>query len=91
MYLGNGKPEVKELHTQIVPKCAAKWRDFGVQLKIPEHHLNTIAVDNINHPSYSEQCCKAVLRKWMEITPNPTWRMLQMAVNCLSDSSYDGM
>ena len=87
----SGKPEVSELHRHIVPKYAAKWRDLGVQLKIPEHHLNTIAVNNTNHPFYSEQCCKAMLQKWMEITPDATWSILQMATNCLSDSSHNGM
>ena len=87
---GSGKPEISELHKHIVPKYAARWRDLGVQLKIPEHHLNTIAVDNTNHPFYSEQCCKGMLQKWMEITLNPTWIMLQMAIGCLSDLSDEG-
>ena len=88
---GSGKPEVSELHRYIVPKYAARWRDLGVQLKIPEHHLNTIAVNNTNHPFYSEQCCKVMLRKWMEITPDATWSILQLAIGCLSDSSHNGM
>ena len=83
---GSEKLEVSELHSRIVPKYAARWRDLGVQLKIPEHHLNTIAVNNTNHPSYCEQCCKAMLQKWMKITPNATWSMLHMAIDCLSDS-----
>ena len=88
---GSGKPEVSELHRNIVPKYAARWRDLGVQLKIPEYHLEAIAVNNTNHPSYSEQCCKAMLQKWMEITPDATWSILQMAIDCLSDSSHNGM
>ena len=85
------KPEVSELHRHIVPKYAVRWRDLGVQLKIPGHHLDIIAVDNINHPSYNEQCCKAMLWKWLEITPNATWNMLQMAISYLPDSSHSGM
>ena len=88
---GSRKSEVSELHRYIVPKYAARWRDLGVQLKIPEHHLNTIATNNTNHPFYSEQCCKAMLQKWMEITPDPTWSILQMAIDCLSDSPHNGM
>ena len=86
-----GKPKISELHSRIVPKYAARWRDLGVQLKVPEYHLNTIAVNNTNHPSYCQECCKALLQKWMEITPNATWSMLYMAINCLSDSSHNGM
>ena len=86
---GNRKPEVSELHKHIVPKYAARWRDLGVQLKIPEHHLNTIAVNNTNHPSYSEQCCKAVLEKWMDITHNATWNMLHLAIDHFTTSSHN--
>ena len=89
LFSDSGKPEVSELHRHI--EYAAKWRDLGVQLKIPEHHLNTIAVNNTNHPFYNEQCCKAMLQKWMEITPDATWSILQLATNCLSDSSHNGM
>ena len=87
--LGNRKPEASELHRHIVPKYAARWRDLGVQLKIPEHHLNTIAVNNTNHPSYSEQCCKAVLEKWMKITPNATWDKLHSVIECFTTLSHD--
>ena len=88
--LGNLKPEVSELYRHVVPKYAARWRDLGVQLRIPEHHLNTIAVNNTNHPSYSEQCCKAVLQKWIKITPNATWDMLHSAIDCLTGLYHDG-
>ena len=88
---GSGRPEVSELHRHITRKYAARWRDLGVQLKIPQYHLDTIAADNTNHPSYSEQCCKAMLQKWMEITPNATWSVLQMAIDSLSESSHYGM
>ena len=91
LFSDSGKPEVSEFHRHIVPKYAAKWRDLGVQLKIPEHHLNTIAVNNTNHPFYSDQCCKAMLQKWMEITPDATWNILQMAIGCLPDSSHNGI
>ena len=83
-------PELSELHRDIVPKCAARWRDLGVELKIPVNRLDIIAVDNVNHPSYSEQCCKAVLQKWIEVTPKPTCAMLRKAVDCLSSLSHKG-
>ena len=77
-------PELSELHRDIVPKYAARWKDLGVELKLPVYHLNTIAVDNANHPSHSERCCKAMLQKWMEITPKPTSTILQKAIDHLS-------
>ena len=88
---GSGMPKVLELYRNIVPKYAARWRDLGLQLEIPLHHLDTIAVNYTNHPSYSEQCCKAMLQKWMEVTLNPTWSVLRMAIDSLSDSSHYSM
>ena len=82
-------PELIELHQNIVPVYAARWRDLGVQLKIPLHHLDTIAVNYVNHPYYSQQCCKAVLQKWMEITPNATMNMLQIAIDGLTNLSQN--
>ena len=82
--IDNEKPEISELHGSIVPKYAARWKDLGIQLKIPEHHLDTIAADNKNSQSYSKECCKAMLKKWMEITPDATWNMLQKAIDDLS-------
>ena len=83
-------PELSELYRDIVPQYAAKWRDLGVQLKIPVNRLDSIAVNHTNHPQYSEQCCKAVLQKWMEITPNPRWTVLQKAIDGLSGLSIEG-
>ena len=81
--IGDKKPEISELHRSIVPKYAAQWKDLGIQLKIPKYHLDAIAVDNVNHPSHSQQCCTAMLMKWMELTPDATWSMLQKAINDL--------
>ena len=50
------------------------------------YHLDTIAEDNANRERFSEKCCKAVLKKWMESNPDPTWDMLQNAINCLPKS-----
>ena len=82
--IGNKKLEISELHRSIVPKYAARWKDLGIQLKIPEYHLDAIAADNKNSQSFSRECCKAVLKKWMEITPDATWNMLQKAINDLT-------
>ena len=75
--------EIADLCKTVVPKHAARWKDLGMELKIPQCHLNTIAVDKVNHPSYSAECCKAMLQKWMEITPAANWDMLQAAIESL--------
>ena len=50
------------------------------------YHLDTIAEDNANRERFSEKCCKAVLKKWMESNADPTWDMLQNAINWLPKS-----
>ena len=81
--IDNEKPEISELHRSIVPKHAARWKDLGIQLKLPEHDLDTIAANNKNSQSYCQDCCKAMLKKWMEVTPDATWSMLQKATDDL--------
>ena len=81
--LGDTKPKESDLFRYIVPKFAENWRDLGVLLEISNHHLDIIAVDNTNHPAYNEQCCKAMLQKWIEIAPNLTWDTLQKSIGSL--------
>jgi len=81
--LGNTIPELSDISRYIVPKYAARWKDLGVELKLPTYHLDAIAVNYVNHPWYSQECCRAMLQKWLEITPKPTWNILQKAIATL--------
>ena len=86
VFLGDRKLQMLELSKNVVPKYAAVWRDLGMQLKIPSERLDAIAVNHGNHPHFAQQCCTAVLRKWLDITPNATWNMLRQAIDSLPDS-----
>ena len=81
--LGNETPKESDLYKKIVKKHAARWKDLGVELEISMYFLDTIAIDYCNHPSFSEQCCKTVLWKWLEITPEASWNKLQKAIDNL--------
>ena len=81
--LGNAKPELRDLHKYIVPKYATKWEELGLLLKVPTHHLDIIKCD---HPSSCKECCKAMFKKWMEITLDATWDKLRKAINELPSS-----
>ena len=83
------KPKESDLLRYIIPKFAAKWRDLGVLLEITNHHLDTIAVNNNSHPAYIEQCCKSMLQKWMEISPDSTWDKLQKSIGHLPRLSHN--
>ena len=88
--IGDKTVDLAELHRSIVPLYATRWKDLGIELRIPMHHINIIAADHAHHPSFSEECCKAVFHKWMEISPKHTWSILQKAINSLPSSSHDG-
>ena len=88
--LQNTTPEFSDLYRNIVPKYAARWKDLGIQLKLPVHNLDVIAIDHVNHPSYSEECCKAMLKKWMQVNFKPTWDELYQAIDGLPLLSDDG-
>ena len=90
IFLGDEIPQLLDLYKDVVPKYAARWKDLGIALKIPHNHLDTIEIDNFRHPSHSKQCCKDILHKWMEVTPNPTWNILQKAIDGLPLLSHDG-
>ena len=88
--LGNEIPQLVDLYKDVVPKYAARWKDLGIKLKIPQHDLNIIEADNVHHPTHAQQCCKDMLSEWMKITPNPTWNILKKAIDGLPSLSHDG-
>ena len=69
---------------------AARWKDLGLALKIPEYHLNNIEADYAGYPSRSVTCCKAMFKRWIQSTVNPTWDTLQKAIDNLPRLSEDG-
>ena len=83
-------PELSDLNKIIVPKYTARWKDLGIELKILLYYLEAIEVDYVHYKSYNEQCCRAMLQKWMQMTPKPTWNKLNKAINNLPLLSHDG-
>ena len=87
--LGNEEPRFSDLYKDVVLKFATRWKDLGVELQIPMHHLEAIQLNNCHHPEHCQHCCKDMLRRWMEITPKPTWNILQKAIDNLPLISHD--
>ena len=46
-------PELSDLNKIIVPKYAARWKDLGIELKIPLYYLEAIEVDYVHYKSYT--------------------------------------
>ena len=89
MYIGDDIPQLHELIRHIVPVYASVWKDLGLELKIPDYALNTIAMDHAYHPSSSTECCKVMLQKWIRMSSRPTWATLQEALEHLPDPQHD--
>ena len=65
----------------MVPSVADKWRDIGVHLLHPtiinSRVLEVIAAD---HPHSVEECCKSMLKKWLETQEDANWKQILEAI-----------
>ena len=77
--VGNDRPLLRDLHDHVVPKVAHKWRDLGVQL-FRSDQQETLDIIKSNHPQDAEECCKRVLKKWLDTTAEATWDQLITAL-----------
>ena len=77
--VGNRRPLLRDLHNHVLLEVSDKWEDLGVQLLLPCHQgeLRVIAAD---HPNDVRSCCKCVLKKWLDTTPDATWNQLIRAL-----------
>ena len=78
VFLGNSRPELKNIENYVVIKCATMWKQLGKNLDIDDDLLNIIEKDN---PDSCENCCSKMLSEWLDLNPNASWRILLDAVN----------
>jgi len=68
---------MKDLNRYIIKKYAIDWYDIGIELGFKLRVLDVIKKDN---PQQSVDCLRKVLDKWLEVTANPTWKILEVAL-----------
>ena len=68
------------MHKHVVP-CITNWEDLGEHFGLKPYHLDCISRDNEYTPNRTKNCCRAVLKKWLELECSPTWGILEDAVN----------
>ena len=78
--VGLERPQLHELHKKIVPVCAAKWEDLGKGIGLSPHELDIISENHSYHPRRSEECCKAVLKKWIEKDLDASWNKIETVI-----------
>jgi len=71
------KPTIRDLNRYIVTKYATNWYEIGIELGIELCVLDLIKKDN---PQQSVHCLLKVLDKWLKVTDNPTWKILEVAL-----------
>jgi len=78
--VGLERPQLHELHKKIVPVYAAKWEDLGKGIGLSPHELDIISENHSYHPRRSEECCKAVLKKWIEKDLEASWNKIETVI-----------
>ena len=84
MYVGNKRPELKDIEDHVVIKCATIWKQLGKNLNIDDNLLNIIEKDNAHN---CVNCCSKVLHEWLDTNPNASWKILLDAVNKAQNAS----
>jgi len=67
---------MRDLNRYVVNKFAADWKDAGIELGLEFDVLKVIAKDN----QETKDCFQEVLSKWLKLTPNATWRTLEVTL-----------
>ena len=73
------------MYSGVLYQYAAQWERLGLKLGLPDYDITNISKNN----SYLEagrsvECCKAVLQKWLQLTPSPTWGKIHAAIKSLT-------
>ena len=80
-FAGDGAPSLRDLNIYIVEQHASKWEKLGLELGLSDYHIANISKDNEYNPNRSVNCCRAVLQRWLQEIPSPTWGKLDDALN----------
>ena len=69
------RPSMKDLYRYVVYKYASEWNDIAIELGL-EASIKIIETEN--------QTCKnrlkETLQKWLDLSPNVTWKTLEVAI-----------
>jgi len=68
---------MRDLNRYVVNKYAKHWKSVGLELGLDWDVLDTVEVDNRQQ---SESCFQKTLDKWLKLTPNATWEILEIAL-----------
>ena len=87
VYIGDDVPKLSKLNKYIVPKFSASWEKLGVALALDQYQVAIISKNHAHNPHRSEDCCREMLIKWLQINPSATWGVLEDAVTAIMSPS----
>ena len=70
-------PTMKDLNRYVIKNYASDWMDIGLELGLK---LNTLEIFSINNQKECISCFRSTLNEWLNLKPNATWRMLEVAI-----------
>ena len=70
--------EIKDIQNNVVPKCAHKWRELGIQLNVDQHQLDIVEKD---HPNDCKGCCTKIFSIWLDSNSAACWEDIDTAVD----------
>ena len=68
--------ELRDVVLALKDVAGTQWYDLGLQLKLPPSTLDAIAADH----QATDDCKRAMLRKWLQSDPEATWERLAAAL-----------
>lgn len=69
---------MKDISNHVIPLWAPKWKQLGTQLGLQEHVINNI---EHNPPHDSENHCRNMFAKWLEMNVAASWADVISAVD----------
>ena len=89
----NMTPSLRDLNHYIIPQYAVQWKVIGTQLGLHTGILDIIefSYNELDNNNKARQCCKVMLRKWLETDTAASWRKLFTVIESAAVStSYRG-
>ena len=83
-YVGDDKPQLRDIFRHVIPHYATKWRELGEVLGMTSTQLDIISCD---YPSSCEERCREMLVKWLNQDISPTWGKLVDATHTIIKGS----
>ena len=77
VFIEQSTPTMKDLNRYVIKKYAPDWEDIGLELGL---QYNTLKMFSTNNPKDCGPCFRNTLNEWLNLNPNATWGMLEVAI-----------